>query len=143
MFHYYDYYRQNQKLIRDIQAAVNGEYSAIQCYTKLAEMAPNQEQRNQIKEILADENRHFMQFFQIYTSLTGSQPQTQLVEECADNYLEGLELSFKDEQKTSDFYREIADEATDLMVKEVFKRAAADEQNHAVWFLYFYGKENS
>lgn len=31
----YDWYRQNDKLIRDIEKAINGEFSAINCYAKL------------------------------------------------------------------------------------------------------------
>ena len=48
---YYDWYRQNDKLINDIEKAINGEYSAINCYAKLATMAPNGVERNQILEI--------------------------------------------------------------------------------------------
>ncbi|WNF21226.1 ferritin-like domain-containing protein [Mesobacillus jeotgali] len=141
MYPYYDHYRQNQKLISALIKAINGEYSATQCYEKLAGLAPNSEQRDQIKEILEDEKRHLRQFTQIYTTLTGKQPQLQMTEECSDTYRQGLESSFKDEQKTTDFYHEVADEATDPVIKEVFRRAAFDEQNHAVWFLYYIGKE--
>ena len=35
---------------------------------------------------------------------------------------------------------EVADGASDRSIKEAFRRAAADEQNHAVWFLYFFTK---
>ncbi|MBK5441663.1 hypothetical protein JFU13_01025 [Peribacillus sp. TH24] len=35
------------------------------------------------------------------------------------------------------FYLGIADEVTNPSIKEAFRRAAADEQNHAVWFLYY------
>ncbi|MBT2684023.1 ferritin-like domain-containing protein [Bacillus sp. ISL-37] len=141
MYPYYDHYRQNQKLVNDLIKAINGEYSATQCYVKLAGMAPNEEQRDQINEILNDEKKHLRQFSQIYTTLTGKQPRPQMVEECGETYLEGLEASFKDEQKTTDFYHEIADEAADTVIKEIFRRAAYDEQNHAVWFLYYFGKE--
>ncbi len=140
MYPYYDHYRQNQKQINDLTRAINGEYSATVCYAKLAGMAPNAEQREQINEILNDEKKHLRQFSQIYTTLTGRQPQLQMMEECAGTYLQGLEASLKDEQKTTDFYHDIADEATDPMIKEVFRRAAYDEQNHAVWFLYYYEK---
>ncbi|EJQ67231.1 hypothetical protein P4U03_03490 [Bacillus mycoides] len=34
------------------------------------------------------------------------------------------------------------DETTNQQVKETFRRAAADEQNHAVWFLYYFSKQN-
>lgn len=32
---------------------------------------------------------------------------------------------------------DIADETNNQFIKEVFRRSAADEQNHAVWFLYY------
>lgn len=141
MYPYYYHYRQNEKLINDLTKAINGEYTATQCYARLAQMAPNEEQRGQINEILKDEKKHLQQFTQIYVSLTGRQPQPQMSEECANSYLEGLEASIKDEQLTTDFYHEVANEAADPAVKDVFRRAAFDEQNHAVWFLYFFTKE--
>lgn len=141
MYPYYDHYRQNQKLVNDLIKAINGEYSATQCYEKLAGMAPDAEQRDQIKEILSDEKKHLRQFTQIYSTLTGKQPSPQMNEECSETYIKGLEASFKDEQKTTDFYHEVANETADPVIKKVFRRAAYDEQNHAVWFLYLLGKE--
>ncbi|EPC8417976.1 rubrerythrin family protein [Bacillus wiedmannii] len=136
----YDWYRQNDKLIRDIEKAINGEFSAINCYAKLANMAPNVAERNQILEIRNDEIKHFHQFVQIYTNLTGQQPKPQITEECPNTYLQGLEFAIQDEQKTVDFYLEISDEASDAHLKELLRRIAADEQNHAVWFLYYFVK---
>ncbi|ALQ68694.1 ferritin-like domain-containing protein [Bacillus thuringiensis] len=137
---YYDWYRQNDKLIRDIEKAINGEFSAINCYAKLANMAPNVAERNQILEIRNDEIKHFHQFVQIYTNLTGQQPKPQITEECPNTYLQGLEFAIQDEQKTVDFYLEISDETSDANMKELLRRIAADEQNHAVWFLYYFVK---
>ncbi|CAH2466190.1 MULTISPECIES: ferritin-like domain-containing protein [Bacillus] len=134
-------YRQNDKLIRSIEKAINGEYSAIHCYAKLANLAPDINERNQILEIRQDEIKHFHQFVQIYTLLTGKNPQPQITEECPTLYLNGLEFAIQDEQRTVDFYLEIADETTNQQVKETFRRAAADEQNHAVWFLYYFSKQ--
>ncbi|MBO1578990.1 MULTISPECIES: ferritin-like domain-containing protein [Bacillus] len=133
-------YRQNEKLIRDIEKAINGEYSAINCYAKLANLAPQGNERNQILEIRQDEIKHFQQFVQIYISLTGRQPQPTINEQCPDSYVNGLEFALQDEQRTVDFYLEIADDTTNQYTKEVFRRAAADEQNHAVWFLYYFFK---
>lgn len=133
--------RQTEKLVKDLEKAINGEYSAIQCYKKIAGMAPVENERNQILEIRNDEKRHYHQFVQIYQSLTGKQPQPKITEECPNKYVKGLEFSLLDEQKTVDFYLEIADETSNQYIKEIFKRAAADEQNHAVWFLYFFTKQ--
>jgi rubrerythrin len=134
-------YRQSKKLVNDIERAINGEYSAIKCYANLANLALAEKERKQILEIRQDEIRHFQQFAQIYTNLTGQQPQPKIIEECPDTYLEGLEFALQDEQKTVDFYLDIASETSNQYVKETFRRAAADEQNHAVWFLYFFAKQ--
>jgi rubrerythrin len=132
--------RQSNKLISDIEKALNSEYSAVNCYAKIANLATKDDERNQILEIRQDEMKHFQHFSQIYTSLTGRQPQPKISEPCPDSYLAGLEFALLDEQKTVDFYLEIADDATDPYIKEAFRRAAADEQNHAVWFLYYFIK---
>ncbi|MEJ9227991.1 ferritin-like domain-containing protein [Peribacillus butanolivorans] len=132
-----DWSRQQNKLVRQLEKAINGEYSAIQCYEKLAELAPDEKQRKRIMEIREDEVKHFQRFSQIYTSLTGVQPQPKVTEPCPDSYRDGLEFAFQDEQETVDFYREVADGVADRSVVKAFNRAAADEQNHAVWFLYY------
>ena len=141
---HYNYYhamhRPSDKQIKNIEKAINGEYSAIQCYANLARMGPTGEERKRIQEIRKDEINHFNAFVQIYVNLTGSEPHYKITEECPESYIDGLEFSLKDEQTTVDFYLDIAEEASDQYIKEVFRRAAADEQNHAVWFLYFFTK---
>ncbi|WP_369403610.1 hypothetical protein [Gracilibacillus boraciitolerans] len=37
----------------------------------------------------------------------------------------------------------ISDKAENITIKDRFKCAAADEQNHAVWFLFFHSKNPS
>ncbi len=128
------------QLVNDIQKAINAEYSAVACYEKLAKMAPTEDEKNRILEIQKDEIRHLEEFSKIYTNLTGRKPSYQIIEECPGNYRAGIEFAFKDEQQAVDSYLEIADKANDPMIKERFRRAAADEQNHAVWFLFFFSK---
>ncbi|UPM53353.1 ferritin-like domain-containing protein [Gottfriedia acidiceleris] len=142
MYYYQDYgdLFRNQKLINDIEKAINGEYSAISCYTKLADMTKNKNERKIILEIKEDEIKHYNQFVSIYTSLTGRHPQAKVSENCPDTYIEGLEFALKDEQETVDFYLSISDETSNQFIKNAFNRAAKDEQNHAVWFLYFFTK---
>ncbi|MDQ0178304.1 ferritin-like domain-containing protein [Bacillus chungangensis] len=135
----YDQARQQDLLLIDeIARAINGEYSAIACYKYLAKIAPSKKDRRIIKEIRNDEMKHFETFSRIYTWLTNKQPSPKIIEECPKKYLDGLQFAIEDEQKTVDFYLDIADKAQNLYIKEQFRRAAADEQNHAVWFLYLY-----
>ncbi|SHM77639.1 ferritin family protein [Gracilibacillus kekensis] len=131
------------QLITDIQQAIHAEYSAIACYEELAKMAPTQDERDKIKEIQNDEKRHLEEFSTIYYHLTGSTPSYQISEQCPDNYKAGIEFAFKDEQEAVDFYLNISDKAEHTFIKESFGRAASDEQNHAVWFLFFQSKNPS
>ncbi|MBP1154524.1 MULTISPECIES: ferritin-like domain-containing protein [unclassified Paenibacillus] len=128
------------RFIQDIHQAINGEYSAMACYEQLAKLAPSEEEQQRILEIRKDEMKHFYVFSQIYTSLTGKQPNPQITESCPTEYSSGLQAALKDEQETVDFYLEISDKTTNPYIHNQFRRAAADEQNHAVWFLYFYTK---
>ncbi len=124
-------------LISNIEKAINGEYSAIRCYENLAKLARSNEVREQILEIRKDEQKHFQQFVQLYTRLSGKKPSPKISEECPDTWIEGLNFAFKDEQETVDFYLDISDQTQDPYIREIFRKAAADEQNHAVWFLYY------
>ncbi|WP_280771754.1 ferritin family protein [Salipaludibacillus daqingensis] len=135
----YHFYRtaSDSQLLNDIQKAMNAEYSAVTCYDKLANLAPSPEERSTILEIQTDDKRHLEEFSKIYTNLSGSQPSYQMTEECPEKYREGIEFAFKDEQEAVDFYLDISDKAQDMTIKDRFRRAALDEQNHAVWFLFF------
>ncbi|MEK5645239.1 rubrerythrin family protein [Paenibacillus rhizosphaerae] len=143
MYYYTWDYRAPASSIGDLEKAINGEYSAVACYERLAGAAPNEEERTQIMEIRKDEIRHYQTFAGLYTSLTGRQPAPVINEPCPSVYRDGLHFAFKDEQNTVDFYHEAADRASDPAVKQAFLRAAADEQNHAVWFLYFLTKQQA
>lgn len=139
-YSYYPYpvpYREDPVLIRNLQKAINGEFSAIQCYRKLAELAHSDEIRKQVEEIRRDEIRHLREFSTLYGSITGKHIMPKQTEECPDNFTRGLNAAFKDEQETVDFYLRAAEETSNLKAKGVFTRAARDEQNHAVWFLYY------
>ncbi|MFC7062637.1 ferritin family protein [Halobacillus seohaensis] len=140
--HYNDYYRManDTQLVNDIQKAINAEYSAIACYGKLANLAPTNDEKEKILEIQQDEKLHFEEFSNIYRNLTGQQPTYKIIEQCPKKYRAGIEFAFKDEQEAIDFYLDIVDKALDPFIKDRFRRAAADEQNHAVWFMFFISK---
>lgn len=133
----YTYSTFDTNLSTDLEKAINGEYSAIVCYEQLAQLAPTAAIREQIIEIRNDEIRHYQQFQRIYTYLTGQQFTPKLTEQCPNTYMEGIDYAFHDEQHTVDFYLEVARKTQHSFIKESFSQAAADEQQHAVWFLYF------
>ncbi|MFY0760502.1 ferritin-like domain-containing protein [Metabacillus dongyingensis] len=134
----YSYYRTNQAEIDQIAKALAGEYNAIQCYEQMANLAKNEEEKKQIMEIRNDEINHYQTFAAIYQSLSGMQYNPKQTEECPGDYFSALTAAFKDEQETVDFYLDIAENASSPYIRKQFKRASADEQNHAVWFLYYF-----
>lgn len=128
--------RNNSELASDVAKAIDGEYSAIACYKQLSDLAPTQKEKKVINEIRNDEIRHYEIFTHIYSQLTGHQHSPKITEQCPNEYRRGIDFAFHDEQKTVDFYLEIADKTNDPYIKSQFTRVAMDEQNHAVWFLY-------
>lgn len=127
----------NREIINDLSKAINGEYQAIYCYEILANQAHIPEIKNRILEIRNDEIRHYQNFAQIYISLTGNQPTPQITKQCSRDYKSGVLAAFIDEQETVDLYHEIARKYNNELIRNAFTQASADEQNHAVWFLYF------
>lgn len=123
-------------VLNDIVKAINGEYTAIACYELLANQAPNAEIKNRILEIRKDEIRHYETFWHLYFSLTGKNPSPQITRQCPADYKSGVLASFIDEQEAVDFYHKIARSTNNPVIKSAFTQASADEQNHAVWFLY-------
>lgn len=128
----------SQQLNAALTKAINGEHNAIVCYEQLAQIAPNDQIKNKILEIRKDEIRHYNAFLNFYQDIFGQQPNVSQVNNCPNQYRAGVESAFIDEQVTVDEYLSVADRISQYPdLKATFERAAKDEQNHAVWFLYF------
>ncbi|MCM3756519.1 ferritin-like domain-containing protein [Sporosarcina aquimarina] len=125
------------KVLDDILKAIDSEYTAIACYELLASQAPNEEKKKRILEIRNDEMRHYETFWYLYYSLTDKEPNPKVTKQCANNYKTGVIDAFIDEQETVDFYHKISRSTDNPIIKNAFIQASADEQNHAVWYLYF------
>jgi len=128
--------RQND-LLPLIEKSIDGEFSAVSCYQQLKNLAPTKKEREIINEIRKDEIRHLNTFSTIYTQLTGKKYNPKITGKYPNEYKAGLDFAFHDEQNTVDHYLDISAKTENEYIKEQFKRAASDEQNHAVWFLYF------
>ncbi len=124
-------------ILNDLQKAMDGEHGAICCYEVLANQAPNPKIKKRILEIREDEIRHYQMFSHIYFCLTGQYYQPKNPAPCPKTFREGINHAFHDEQETVDFYHGMARKIQDPWISHAFSDAASDEQNHAVWFLYF------
>ena len=127
----------DQEFLNDLTKAINGEYNAIHFYEQLAELAPNDATKKRILEIRKDEMMHFQMFCSIYCYLTGQPYHPKLTEKPPNDFNSGVKSAFFDEQNTVEFYHQVARNTSIPYISHVFRTNAADEQNHAVWFLFY------
>ncbi|MDP4164144.1 MAG: ferritin-like domain-containing protein [Bacillota bacterium] len=134
-FENYDYAeRQNQKVLREINKALNDEFKAIHYYTRLAELAPNSQFKKAILGIRQDEIKHFGWFSTAYFKLSGKYPTLVLGAELPSTFKSGIRASIKDEQETVPFYQALSSQISDVQTKQRVLRAAGDEHRHAQIF---------
>ena len=127
----------HEKMVQDLAKAINGEFNAIRFYEHLAQLAPNEEVKKRILEIRKDEMRHLQGFSYMYRYLTGQQPSPQITEALPTDFKSGVITAFKDEQEAVEFYHQAARESAIPYISNQFRSNASDEQNHAVWFLFY------
>lgn len=128
----------NEQTLERLQAAINRERHAVNCYEALMKQAKTDREQRQIADIRDDEIHHEQQFLALYRKLSEDPIQDTPFDSCPSTYLESLRHSIEDEQHSVDFYLKSGDASPDLDVKRCFYRMAKDEQKHAIWFLYFY-----
>lgn len=110
---------------------IKGEASAIDLYSRLVNLAPNQKHKNDILNILEDEKVHWQQHTNLYISMTGRQPVYQIEKVSFRNYREGLQKAYETELANYEEYRNDYLLLQNSPVGDVFLRASTDEMEHA------------
>ncbi|REE91497.1 rubrerythrin [Paenibacillus taihuensis] len=123
----------NMFLIPDISRAIIGEVHAYQFYQRLAELAPNEQDRQTILRIQRDEAKHYRWFSTILSNLGGQQPQIP-AGELPISFRDGVRTAINHELETAAFYQDVAYRATDRPIEMHFTHAMHDEQRHASLF---------
>ncbi|OIJ15235.1 cupin [Anaerobacillus arseniciselenatis] len=85
--------------------AIKKEASAIDLYHRLAQVAPDQKQKNDIIHALQNKTAHLNHFTQLYSSLTGSQPMYQIDQVSFRSYEEGLQKAYEAGVEAYEEYR--------------------------------------
>lgn len=125
----------DRSLAAEILQAVHREERAGNFYTRLAELAPTENVKVLITIIKDERIKHLQNFSQLYSRLTGREPQ--LLRESVpapESFQRGVELAIRDELEAVDSYRDIVERATDPRIRRAFQRAAEDEQRHSTWY---------
>ncbi|WP_085524395.1 ferritin family protein [Tuberibacillus sp. Marseille-P3662] len=130
--------RQFQVLLQSIMKGIQGEAQAIDFYTRLIKQAPNERQRDSIQHALDDEKIHLQQFSQLYTELSGREPNYTFNPVQFRQYHEGLYKAYDSELEAYEMYRDVYLSTTDQRVRDIFLRAFTDEIEHASRFSFMY-----
>ncbi len=136
--------RNNLQISESILAAMKGEATAINLYSQLASVAPNQNHRNAILHALEEEKIHLKQFTDLYSTFTGSQPQYEIDQVTFNSYQEGLQKALEVEVENYEEYSKNYLLTQHLPLRDVFLRACNDTVEHVNRFsLLFYNNDES
>lgn len=116
------------------EALLNGikrEASAVDLYSRLANIAPNQQHQRSILYTLEDKKLHLKQFHDLYINLTGTHPLYQVGKVTFQTYRDGLQKAYKAELAGYEDYRKSCILTQYSFVQDVFLRAFTNEQVHA------------
>ncbi len=128
---------QTESFLDQLQKAIQGEHEAIQFYQALEQMAPPSHKRY-IRSIREDERSdHFVNFTNLYRSLTGRNPRL-VPGALPRDYVSGLKKALDDEQDAARFYTQMYLSAQDPHVRQIFFDAMTDEMRHATRISFLY-----
>lgn len=121
---------QQAMISQAILARMKGEASAIDLYSRLVQIAPEQQQKQNILQVLEDEKIHLQQLTDQYIRLTGRHPFYEIENIPFQTYQEGLQRAFELKWKDYEEYRNHYLFTKPSAVRELFLRTLNDEAKH-------------
>ncbi|MGP4081053.1 cupin domain-containing protein [Pseudalkalibacillus sp. R45] len=119
-----------QQIVEAIHAGIKGKAETIDLYSRLANVAPNQNDKNVILHSLEDEKSHLKQFTNLYSMLTGKQPDYEIDQVPFSTYGEGLQKAYEAEFKNHEEGRKNYILTQYSPFQNVFYRVCHDEMEH-------------
>ncbi|WP_175991644.1 cupin domain-containing protein [Bacillus sp. Marseille-Q1617] len=135
---YYPYYTndytngsQNHQVMDVLLNGIIGKASAVDFYSRLANVAPDKEHRNQLAQIAEDERAQWGRLTNLYISMTGVQPMYEIEQIPFYSYQEGLQKGYEAELESYEHYRTGTMITQDPSIYEAFFNACKGEWEHA------------
>ncbi len=113
-----------------ILARIHGEAATIDLINRLIELAPDQEQKDRLLQVLEDENLHLQQLTDYYIHLTGSQPFYNVDKIPFHSFQDGLGKAVEVKCKEFEEYRNHYLFTQSSAVRELFLQNFNDEAKH-------------
>ncbi len=131
----------DQKILDLLLEALTDEKEDIDYYGRLMNMARTPEDREIIRQVQMDEQKHYMITSDIYYKLTGKQPVVeQIIRPLGRNLLHEYEKRIFGELAGADLYRKLYFAFLNLQLRDMLFEMMTDEQGHAAKFNYLYAK---
>jgi len=124
-------FRDPQKWLSDLEAAIADQAKAIGFYAYLMSIAPNDQARNQINFAREDEMKHHRMLTGLYTRLTGRHPAAARPVIEKTDFATGVFDSFNDELEAMDHYRGMMLATCDRYIRDLLFEIMTDEMEHA------------
>ncbi|MCA1058903.1 cupin domain-containing protein [Rossellomorea aquimaris] len=118
-------------LVNTLLSGIQKKASSVDFYHRLAKIAPNNEERQFIMRMMEDEQRHWWELTNVYTSLTDSHPVYHVESIPFHSYREGLKRAYKAELADYEQFRVCSMQAQHSVVYEVLVNTCRDEWEHA------------
>ncbi len=123
--------------------AMQGEAEDKLFYERLMRMAPTREEADIIKQIRADEIKHYGAFEDLYRRMTGRNPRVPEPDKPTfRTYMEGVELAFFNELRAYERYKDLYLSTQNPRIRDVFLDAFTDENEHAQYIHWIYSINN-
>ncbi|UTR12682.1 cupin domain-containing protein [Evansella sp. LMS18] len=110
------------------------ESASADLYSRLAEAAPDEEQKNEMLQALNHKRANINEFTILYMNLTGQQPVYETHRIAFDSYRDGLQKAQEAGAENYENYRNNAFHTPHPMVQNIFWHASACEQENLARF---------
>ncbi|OLO27888.1 cupin [Alkalihalophilus pseudofirmus] len=135
--YYSDYmprhYEENGKSVAAaILDGIKKEASAVDLYSRLVTIAPNQTHKSDIQNTLEGKKAHITQFTQLFIAITGNQPVYQINKVSFQNYKEGLQKAYELEVEGYNQYQRSSLLTQNPQIQNVFLWALNGEKDNAL-----------
>ncbi len=131
----------NQKVLDLLLEALTDEKEDFDYYSRLINMFTEPEDKDIIRSIMMDEQKHYLLISDIYYKLTGRQPVVeQIVRPIGRNLGNEIGEQLLRELEGADLYRKLYFAFLNLQFRDMLFEALTDEQSHAAKMNYLFAK---
>ena len=137
-------YKSTKKAIASAKNSIKDEKHDILFYDYLIIIAPDDEDREIIRDIRDDEKKHEEMLKELYNAYTGEEiSEEEASFEKPKDYYDGLKKAFFGEIAAMERYRDIRAGLPDMFHRDMVEEIKSDESEHADKFNYLLNKNKS